>query len=86
MAPTKLYIGTFISLNFLVLVLGIQEFSSSPYKNLMSFIPVNLQSTVYTKGNYDGDHSDGFCLGPFYEKSELYRLASTCTFTCTLAL
>ena len=76
-APTTLYIGIFISLNFLVLVLGIQEFSSSPYKNLMSFIPVNLQSTVYTKGNYDGDHSDGFCLGPFYEKSELYRLAST---------
>ena len=76
-APTTLYIGIFISLNFLVLVLGIQEFSSSPYKNSISFMPVNLQSTVYAKGNHDGDHSDGFCLGPFYGKSELYRLAST---------
>ena len=72
-----LCIGIFISLNFLVLVLGIQEFSSSPYKNSMSFIPVNLQSTVYSKGNHDGDHSNGFCFGPFYQKSELYRLAST---------
>ena len=72
-----LYIGIFVSLNFLVLVLGIQEFSSSPYKNSMSSIPVNLQSTVYSTGNHDGDHSNGFCLGPFYQKSELYRLAST---------
>ena len=76
-APTTLYFGIFISLNFLVLVLGIQEFSSSPYKNSMSSIPVNLQSTVYSTGNHDGDHSNGFCLGPFYQKSELYRLAST---------
>ena len=76
-APTMLSIGIFVSLNLLALLLGIQEFSSSPYKNSMSFIPVNLPSTVYSKGNHDGDHSNGFCLGPFYEKSELYRLAST---------
>jgi len=76
-APTTLHIGVFISLNFLLLVLGIQEFSSFPYKNSMSFIPVNLQSTVYSKGNHEGDHSDGFCLGPFYKKSELYALTST---------
>ena len=72
-----LYIGVLVSLNFLILVLGIQGFSSSPYKNSMSFIPVNLQSTVYSKGNHDGEYSNGFCLGPFYEKSEFYRLAST---------
>ena len=72
--PKTLCIGVFFSLNFLILVLGIQEFSSSPYKNSLSFMPVNFQSTVYTEGNHDGD---GFCLGPFYEKSELYRLAST---------
>tara|TARA_Y100001934_G_scaffold144655_1_gene173863 strand:- start:3 stop:611 length:609 start_codon:yes stop_codon:yes gene_type:complete len=76
-APTMLYIGVLVSLNFLILVLGIQGFSSSPYKNSMSFIPVNLQSTVYSKGNHDGEYSNGFCLGPFYEKSEFYRLAST---------
>ena len=72
-----LYIGVLVSLNFSILVLGIQGFSSSPYKNSMSFIPVNLQSTVYSKGNHDGEYSNGFCLGPFYEKSEFYRLAST---------
>ena len=72
-----LYIGVLVSLNFLILVLGIHGFSSSPYKNSMSFIPVNLQSTVYSKGNHDGEYSNGFCLGPFYEKSEFYRLAST---------
>ena len=66
-----------MSLNFLVLVLGIQEFSSFPFKNSFSFIPVNFQSTVYSKGNYEGDRSDGICLGPFYEKSDLYSLAST---------
>ena len=66
-----------MSLNFLVLVLGIQEFSSFPFKNSFSFIPGNLQSTFYSKGNHEGNHSDGFCLGPFYEKSELYRLATT---------
>ena len=76
-APTALYFGIFISLNFLVLVLGIQEFSSFPYKNSFSFIPGNLQSTLYSKGNHEGDHSDGFCLGPFYEKSDLYPIAST---------
>ena len=72
-----LYIGVLVSLNFLILVLGIHGFSSSPYKNSMSFIHVNLQSTVYSKGNHDGEYSNGFCLGPFYEKSEFYRLAST---------
>ena len=72
--PKTLYIGVFFSLNFLILVLGIQELSSSPYKNSMSFMPVNFQSTVYAEGNHDGF---GFCLGPFYEKSELYQLAST---------
>ena len=71
---TTLQIGVFFSLNFLILVLGIQEFSSSPYKNSMSF---NLQSTFYSKGNHEGNHSDGFCLGPFYEKSDLYPIAST---------
>ena len=64
-------------LNFLVLVLGIQEFSSFPFKNSFSFIPGNLQSTFYSKGNHEGNHSDGFCLGPFYEKSDLYPIAST---------
>ena len=72
--PKTLCIGVFFSLNFLILVLGIQEFSSSPYKNSMSFMPVNFQSTVYSEGNRDGD---GCCLGPFYEKFELYQLAST---------
>ena len=72
-ALTALHIGVFISVNFFVLVLGLQEFSSFPYKNSISFVPVNLQSSVYSEGN----HSDGFCLGPFYEKSELYPLAST---------
>ena len=71
---TTLHIGVFFSLNFLIMVLGIQEFSSSPYKNSMSFMPVNLQSNVYSEGNHDGG---GFCLGPFYEKSEFYQLAST---------
>ena len=66
-----------MSLNFLVLVLGIQEFSSFPFKNSFSFIPGNLQSTFYSKGNHEGNHSDGFCLGPFYEKSDLYPIAST---------
>ena len=66
-----------MSLNFLVLVLGIQEFSSFPFKNSFSFIPGNLQSTFYSKGNHKGNHSDGFCLGPFYEKSDLYPIAST---------
>ena len=72
-----LYFGVFILLNFFVLVLGVQEFSSFTYKNSFSFMPVNLRSTVYSKGNDEGDLSDGFCLGPFYEKSELYRLANT---------
>ena len=76
-APTTLHIGVFISLNFFVLVLGVQEFSSFPYKNSFSFIPVNLQRTLYSKGNDEGDLSDGFCLGPFYEKSDLYPLANT---------
>ena len=75
-APTTLHIGVFISLNFFVLVLGVQEFSSFPYKNSFSFIPVKLQSTVYSKGDHEGDLGDGFCLGPFYEKSDLYPLAS----------
>ena len=66
-----------MSLNFLFLVLGMQEFSSFAYKNSMSFLPVNLQSAVYSKGNHDGDYGGGSCLGPFYEKPELYRLAST---------
>ena len=76
-APTTLHIGVFILLNFLVLVLGVREFPSFSYKNSISFMPVNLRSTVYSKGNHEGDHIDGFCLGPFYEKSELYSLAST---------
>ena len=75
--PTKLHIGVLISLNFFVLVIGVQEFSSFPYKNSFSFMPVNLRSTVYSKGNDEGDLSDGFCLGPFYEKSDLYPIAST---------
>lgn len=71
------HFGVFISLNFLVLILGIQELSGFAYKNSMSFLPVNLQSAVYSKGNHDGDYGGGSCLGPFYEKPELYRLAST---------
>ncbi len=72
-----LYFGLFILLNFLVLILGIQEFSSFAYKNSMSFLPANFKSTVSSKVNHDSDHRDSFCLGPFYEKSELYRLANT---------
>ena len=72
-----LYFGVFILLNFLVLILGNQEFSNFAYKNSMRFLPANFKSTVYSKVNHDGDHRDSFCLGPFYEKSELYRLANT---------
>ena len=71
------HFGVFISLNFLVLILGIQELSGFAYQNSMSFLPANFKSTVYSKGNYDGVNRDSFCLGPFYEKSELYRLANT---------
>ena len=71
------HFGVFISLNFLVLILGIQELSGFAYKNSMSFLPANFKSTVYSKGNHDGVNRDSFCLGPFYEKSELYRLANT---------
>ena len=71
------HFGVFISLNFLVLILGIQERSGFAYQNSMSFLPANFKSTVYSKVNHDGDHRDSFCLGPFYEKSELYRLANT---------
>ena len=71
------FFGVFISLNFLVLILGIQEFPSFAYKNSMSILPPYFKSTVYPKGNHDGDDRDAFCLGPFYEKSELYRLANT---------
>ena len=72
-----LYFGVFILLNFLVLILGIQEFSGFAYKISMSFLPANFKSTVYSKVNHDGDHRDSFCLGPFHEKSELYRFANT---------
>jgi len=67
-------IGAF---NFLILFLGINEFTVFPFNNSVRFLTSKLTTPSDVMNSRIGHPRDALCFGPFYEKSEAYHQANT---------
>ena len=69
-------IGAFTFFNFLILFLGINEFTVFPFNNSVRFLTSKLTTPSGVMNSRIGQPRDGLCFGPFYKKSEAYRQAN----------
>tara|TARA_E500000331_G_scaffold274813_1_gene267065 strand:+ start:93 stop:692 length:600 start_codon:yes stop_codon:yes gene_type:complete len=70
-------IGAFTFFNFLILFLGINEFTVFPFNNSVRFLTSKLTTPSDVMNSRIGHPRDALCFGPFYEKSEAYHQANT---------
>ena len=71
------HIGAFTFFNFLILFLGMNEFTGFAFNNSVRFLTSKLTTPSGVMNSRIGQPRDGLCFGPFYKKSEAYHQANT---------